>query len=72
MTDATTRSAEQTTLASEAAEHADFTSVLRYAQCWEDADVLLAGLDVQPGDTCISIASAGDNSLSLLSRGAGR
>ncbi|HEY0972261.1 MAG TPA: BtaA family protein [Gemmatimonadales bacterium] len=59
-------------LASEAAEHADFTHVLRYAQCWEDADVLLAALDVQPGDTCISIASAGDNSLSLLSRGAGR
>lgn len=59
-------------LASEAARHADFTSVLRYAQCWEDADVLLRALDVQPGDTCVSIASAGDNSLSLLSRGAGR
>jgi S-adenosylmethionine:diacylglycerol 3-amino-3-carboxypropyl transferase len=39
---------------------------IRYAQVWEDADVLLAGLDVQPGDTCISIASAGDNALALL------
>ena len=23
---------------------------IRYAQCWEDADVLLQALDVQPGD----------------------
>lgn len=53
---------------SEAAVHADFTSILRYAQCWEDADILLDGLDVQPGDVCVSIASAGDNSLSLLTR----
>lgn len=51
---------------SEAAAHADFTSHIRYAQCWEDADVLLEGLAAQPGDVCISIASAGDNSLSLL------
>lgn len=46
---------------------ADFTGV-RYAQCWEDADVLLAGLEVREGDTCVSIASAGDNVLSLLTR----
>jgi S-adenosylmethionine-diacylglycerol 3-amino-3-carboxypropyl transferase len=58
--------------ASEAAGHADFTSILRYAQCWEDADTLLAGLDVQPGDTCLSIASAGENTLSLLTRDPGR
>jgi S-adenosylmethionine-diacylglycerol 3-amino-3-carboxypropyl transferase len=51
---------------SEAAAHADFTSHIRYAQCWEDADILLEGLAAQPGDVCISIASAGDNSLSLL------
>jgi S-adenosylmethionine-diacylglycerol 3-amino-3-carboxypropyl transferase len=56
------------TMQSEAAKHADFTSILRYAQCWEDADVLLDGLDVQPGDVCLSIASAGENSLSLLTR----
>lgn len=47
------------------AHKADFSRI-RYAQCWEDADVLLAGLDVQPGDRCLSIASAGDNSLSML------
>lgn len=52
-------------MASEAAEHADF-SAIRYAQCWEDADILLAGLDIRPGDTCLSIASAGDNALALL------
>ena len=46
---------------------ADF-SAIRYAQCWEDADALLAGLDVQPGDRCLSIASAGDNTLALLAQ----
>ena len=43
--------------------------VLRYAQCWEDADVLLEALDPQPGHTCLSIASAGDNTLAILGRG---
>jgi len=57
---------------SEAAQHADFTTILRYAQCWEDADILMEGLDVGPGDVCISIASAGENSLSMLARGAER
>src|SRR5277367_473093 len=41
---------------------------IRYAQCWEDADALNEGLDVQAGDTCLSIASAGDNTLALLAR----
>jgi S-adenosylmethionine-diacylglycerol 3-amino-3-carboxypropyl transferase len=41
---------------------------LRYSMCWEDADVLLDALDIAPGDTCVSIASAGDNTLSLLTR----
>jgi S-adenosylmethionine-diacylglycerol 3-amino-3-carboxypropyl transferase len=57
--------------ASEAAAHADFSRV-RYAQCWEDADVLLEALDVQPGETCLSIASAGDNALALLARAPAR
>jgi S-adenosylmethionine-diacylglycerol 3-amino-3-carboxypropyl transferase len=39
---------------------------IRYANCWEDADVLLAGLDVQNGDRILSIGSAGDNSFSML------
>ena len=50
-----------------AVTRADFTDI-RYAQAWEDADVLLAGLDVRPGDVCVSIASAGDNTLALLTR----
>src|SRR4051794_1995424 len=54
-------------MGSEIAARASFSGV-RYAQCWEDADVLLEGLDVQPGDVCLSIASAGDNSLALLTR----
>lgn len=41
-------------------------SIIRYAMCWEDADVMLEALDVQPGDVCLSIASGGENSLSLL------
>jgi S-adenosylmethionine-diacylglycerol 3-amino-3-carboxypropyl transferase len=52
-------------MSSEAAQRADFSRI-RYAQCWEDADVLLPGLAVREGDVCLSIASAGDNSLSLL------
>ena len=44
-------------------------STIRYAQCWEDADILLAALDIQPDHTCLSIASAGDNALAMLSRG---
>lgn len=56
---------------SEAAARADFSEI-RYAQVWEDADVLLAGLDVRPGDACVSIASAGDNALALLTRSPSR
>jgi S-adenosylmethionine-diacylglycerol 3-amino-3-carboxypropyl transferase len=56
---------------SEVEGRADF-SQLRYAQCWEDADVLVAGLAVRPGDTVLSVASAGDNTLALLAQGAGR
>jgi S-adenosylmethionine-diacylglycerol 3-amino-3-carboxypropyl transferase len=54
-------------ISTEAAGRADFTQI-RYAQCWEDADVLLDALAVREGDVCLSIASAGDNAFSLLSR----
>src|SRR5919108_4117942 len=50
---------------SEAALRADFTDI-RYAQVWEDTDVLREGLAVKPGHVCLSIASAGDNALALL------
>ncbi|MDQ6762868.1 MAG: BtaA family protein [Bacteroidota bacterium] len=41
-------------------------NLLRYANCWEDADILLEGLPPSPGSKILSIASAGDNSFSLL------
>lgn len=56
---------------SEVGHKADF-SLIRYAQVWEDADVLLEALDVRPGQTVLSIASAGDNALALLTRNPGR
>ncbi|RYE25957.1 MAG: DUF3419 family protein [Sphingobacteriales bacterium] len=44
-------------------------SLIRYANCWEDADVLLHALpDVTGKDVCC-IASAGDNALALLPKG---
>src|SRR3954453_624040 len=67
----TTPAPTATPTGSEAAANADFSEI-RYAQCWEDADVLLEGLDVRPGDVCLSIAWAGDNSLALLTRNPGR
>lgn len=45
---------------------------IAYAQCWEDADVLLEALDVRRGQSCLSIASAGDNALALLAKSPGR
>ena len=39
---------------------------IKYAQCWEDADVMLQALSIRPNSTCLSIASAGDNTLALL------
>lgn len=50
------------------ADRADFSTV-RYAQVWEDADVLCAALAVPPGGRVLSIASAGDNVLALLAEG---
>ena len=47
-------------MGSEIVTRADF-SAIRYAQCWEDADILLEALDVRPGKVCLSIASSGDN-----------
>ncbi len=44
---------------------------LRYASCWEDAAVMAEALEPLGGARCLSIASAGDNTLSLVARGAG-
>jgi S-adenosylmethionine-diacylglycerol 3-amino-3-carboxypropyl transferase len=43
-------------------------SLIKYSQCWEDTNLVLNTLDIKPGDICLSIAAAGDNSLSLLTR----
>jgi S-adenosylmethionine-diacylglycerol 3-amino-3-carboxypropyl transferase len=51
----------------ELVDEVDFT-MIRYAQCWEDTDVVLEALQVEPGDACLSVASAGDNTLSLLAK----
>ena len=39
---------------------------IRYAQLWEDADALLVGLGATSGATLVSICSAGDNALAML------
>lgn len=44
--------------------------LIRYANVWEDAEVLVAALRPGPGKRFLSIASAGDNSFSLLASGA--
>ena len=48
---------------------ADF-SFVRYANCWEDAALLVKALRPNQGMRMLSIASSGDNSLSLLANGA--
>lgn len=50
---------------SEIETKADFDHI-RYAQLWEDADVLTKGLGDCPGGTLVSICSAGDNALAML------
>ena len=39
---------------------------IRYANCWEDADILVKALFPLKNAKCLSIASSGDNSLALL------
>lgn len=52
---------------SEVEDYAKF-DIIRYAQVWEDAEVLLEALKIKPTDNVLSIASAGENALSLLTR----
>lgn len=56
-------------MSSEVSARADFSQI-RYAQCWEDADILVEALNVEQGGHCLSISSAGDNALALLGAGA--
>lgn len=48
-------------------ERASFDAI-RYENCWEDADILVRAINLKPSGNYLSIASAGDNSFSLLSR----
>lgn len=43
---------------------------IRYANCWEDADVLCTALHPRRGARILSIASSGDNALALAAAGA--
>jgi len=45
-------------------------NLIRYAGCWEDADVLLEAVTPAAGESILCIASAGDNALALLASGA--
>lgn len=40
--------------------------IIRYAQVWEDADILVEALQGPPGRSFLSVCSAGDNALALL------
>jgi len=41
--------------------------IVRYANCWEDADILLKALAIKHDGSYLSVSSAGDNTLSILS-----
>lgn len=45
-------------------------SAIRYANCWEDSEILCEAMEPTAGKRLLSIASAGDNSLALLAEGA--
>jgi S-adenosylmethionine-diacylglycerol 3-amino-3-carboxypropyl transferase len=45
-------------------------SLIRYANCWEDAGLLCDALQPAPGRRMLSIASGGDNCFALLAAGA--
>ena len=49
-------------------KHLDTVShdYIRYANVWEDADLLIEKLGINKGDKVLSIASAGDNALACL------
>ena len=50
---------------SEVEDYAKF-DIIRYAQVWEDAEILIEGLDINENDKILSIASAGENAISML------
>ena len=65
-----TSAIERVTDASDSVAHRVAFDHVRYANCWEDSVLLVEALEPAPGRRILSIASAGDNSLHLLSHGA--
>jgi len=45
-------------------------SFIRYANCWEDTQIMLAGLEIKKGQKGAIICSGGDNALALLATSA--
>lgn len=43
-------------------------NIIRYSNCWEDADILIKALNPKRNGYYLSIASAGDNSFALLTK----
>lgn len=56
---------------SEVEDYAKF-DFIRYAQVWEDADILLEALQINENDNILSIASAGENALAMLTKNPNR
>ncbi len=52
---------------SEVEDYASF-NLIRYAQVWEDADVLIEALKINENDNILSIASAGENAIAMLTK----
>ena len=50
---------------SEVENYAKF-DIIRYAQVWEDVEILLEALEINERDNILSIASAGENAISML------
>lgn len=41
---------------------------IRYSQCWEDTQLMLSALDIQPADVVLSIASGGCNTFAIAQK----
>lgn len=50
---------------SEVEDFAKF-DIIRYSQVWEDAEILIKALEINSDDNILSIASAGENAISML------
>ncbi len=58
---------KQELIKSEIEDYAKF-DIIRYAQVWEDAEILIEALQINEKDKILSIASAGENAISMLTK----